>query len=222
MGIAPTSSWPLFGLEVRTDVVTLRYPDDEMLIELMELAAAGIHDESFMPFGVPWTREDPPALQQKGLQFHWRCRAELSADSLRIPLACFVDDELVGTSDLFATSFTTLRQFETGSWLGRGFQGRGIGKAMRAATLALGFDGLGGVRALTGAWDDNGPSIGVTRSLGYAEQGHRWMDREGTATKMVGFEMEPEQFERVRPADVEFIGLDQVREFLQITTADQR
>ena len=35
-------------------------------------------------------------------------------------------------------AFRTLRTFETGSWLGREFQGRGIGKEMRAATL-IGF-----------------------------------------------------------------------------------
>jgi hypothetical protein len=36
-----------------------------------------------------------------------------------------------------------LREFESGSWLGREHQGRGLGKEMREATLHLGFEGLG-------------------------------------------------------------------------------
>ncbi|MEM1335489.1 MAG: GNAT family protein [Actinomycetota bacterium] len=217
MATAPTMNWPLFGLTVRTDEVTLRYPDDEMLLELSDLAAAGIHDEGFMPFAMPWSREPQPELQRKALQFHWRCRAETTPESFRIPLAAFVDGELIGTSDLFATSFPTLRQFETGSWLGREFQGRGHGTAMRRATLALGFDGLGAERALTGAWEDNAASLGVTRKLGYSEQGHRWGDREGTATRLVGFEMDRSDFDAIRPTSVEFTGLDDAREFLGIT-----
>ena len=36
-----------------------------------------------------------------------------------------------------------MRTVGTGSWLGRPYQGRGIGKEMRGAVLALAFDGLG-------------------------------------------------------------------------------
>ncbi|MEL6894296.1 MAG: GNAT family N-acetyltransferase [Actinomycetota bacterium] len=211
-----TTNWPLFDLEIRTADLTLRYPNDSDLMMLVDLAAEGVHDESFMPFSIPWTRIPVPDLQRKALQFHWQCRAETSPTNFRLPLVALVEGAIVGTSELWAKEFATLRQFETGSWLGQAFQGRGIGTAMRRATLALGFDGMGATRALTGAWEDNAASIAVTRKLGYVEQGHRWDVREGVATQLLGFEMEREQYDRVRPSDVEFIGLDGVREFLEI------
>ncbi len=45
----------------------------------------------------------------------------------------------------------TLRTFDTGSWVGRRFQGRGTGTEMRAAALHLMFAGLGAREATTSA-----------------------------------------------------------------------
>jgi RimJ/RimL family protein N-acetyltransferase len=42
---------------------------------------------------------------------------------------------------------------------------------MRLAVLALAFDGLGAQVAETSAWPDNAASLGVSRSLGYADNG---------------------------------------------------
>ncbi len=47
------------------------------------------------------------------------------------------------------------------------------------ACLALAFDGLDAEFALTGAWHDNEASLGVTRSLGYVEEGRRRELRRG-------------------------------------------
>jgi RimJ/RimL family protein N-acetyltransferase len=60
---------------------------------------------------------------------------------------------------------------KTGSWLGRDFQGRGLGKEMRAAVLALAFDGLGAEVAETEAFVVSTASAGVSRSLGYEPNG---------------------------------------------------
>ncbi len=212
-----TASWPLFDLEIRTPDLVLRYPDDDTLMSLLDLVAEhGVHDPASMPFLVPWTRLEPPRLQQMALQFHWRCRAETTAESFRIPLAVEVDDALVGMSELMADSFPVLRHVATGSWLARPFQGRGIGTRMRALSLALGFDGFGALSATTGAWEDNLASLGVTRRLGYGAQGHRWQVREGFRVRELRFEMTHDQFDRIRPADLEFAGLAEVREFLGI------
>ncbi len=208
--------WPLFDLEVRTPDLTLRYLDDDLVYELVSLAARGVHDPSFMPFSVPWTRFDSPRLEQEALRFHWRTRADTRPETMRIPLAVIQDGQVVGASDLFAENFPTLRTFETGSWLGREFQGQGIGKLMRRMTLALGFDGFGAELATTGAWHDNGPSLGVTTALGYRPQGRKRANREGVADDLLGFDMTREQFAPVRPRDVEFAGLDAAREFLEI------
>ncbi len=212
-----TASWPLFDLEIRTPDLVLRYPDDDALMTLLDLVAEhGVHDPGSMPFLVPWTRLEPPQLQRMALQFHWRCRADTSPASFRIPLAVEVDGELVGMSEVSAESFPVLRHAATGSWLALPFQGRGIGTRMRVASLALAFDGFDAVAATTGAWEDNHASLGVTRRLGYGAQGHRWQVREGVRTRELRFEMTLDQYERIRPADVEFVGLAGVREFLAI------
>ncbi len=211
--------WPLFDLEVRTARLTLRPITDEVALDLVALIERGIHDAGWMPFGMPWTRAEPPALQRNALQFWWRCRAEMSAASWNINFAVEVDGVVVGSSGLLASEFARMRQFETGSWLGREFQGQGIGKEMRLATLALGFEGFGAEWALTGAWHDNGPSLGVTRSLGYTEQGRRRMLRDDTtADQMIGFEMPRAHYdEHLRRDDIELIGIDPVCELLEIS-----
>lgn len=211
--------WPLFDLEVRTPRLTMRYVDDELAVELAALAGRGIHDPGFMPFLQAWTRAEPPALQRQALQYWWRCRAELSPISWSLNFAVLVDGEVVGSTGLMATDFPRLRQFETGSWLGRAHQGRGIGKEMRIATLTLGFVGFGGELALTGAWHDNAPSLGVTRSLGYEEQGWRRALRDDSQPdRLLGFAMPRDHFESsVRRDDIELIGVEPVRDLLEIT-----
>ena len=44
--------WPLFGVEVRTPRLTLRYVDDKLAAALARLATAGVHDAATMPFSL--------------------------------------------------------------------------------------------------------------------------------------------------------------------------
>jgi hypothetical protein len=46
---------PLFGLRLRTPRLELRLPTDDELVELRELAHAGVHPPDEMPFAVAWT-----------------------------------------------------------------------------------------------------------------------------------------------------------------------
>jgi RimJ/RimL family protein N-acetyltransferase len=102
-----------------------------------------------------------------------------------------------------------MRQFETGSWLGREHQGQGIGKEIRVATLQLGFDGLGAEWATTGAWEDNQPSLGVTRHLGYTVAGRRRALRRGEVATLCGYELARAEFTaRLRRPDIELIGVE--------------
>jgi len=50
-------------------------------------------------------------------------------------------------------------------------QGKGIGTEMRAAVLHLAFAGLGAEHARSDAFDDNPASLGVSRKLGYTDDG---------------------------------------------------
>lgn len=213
--------WPLFDLRVTTPRMELRGVDDEMAHELASLAARGVHDSSTMPFSVPWTQQPSPLLEQGLLRYHWRNRVELSVDAWTVTLVALVDGAVVGTIDIRTQSFPVLRQFETGSWLGREHQGRGLGKEMRLAALHLGFDGFGAHWATTGAFEDNAASLGVTRSLGYATTGHRRVDSLGSPRTMIGFELHRDDFAaRLRRSDVVLHGVDACRPLLGIETGD--
>ena len=201
--------WPLFDLRVRTPRLELRYIDDEMAAELALLAACGIHDPEFMPFGIPWSLEKSPMLERNTMQFYWRCRAEMSPTNWNINFATIVDGAVVGTTALFAKDFPIVRSFETGSWLGHEFQGKGIGQEMRVATLQLGFLGLTAEYATTGAWEDNGPSLGVTAKLGYEAVGYRRDVRLEKASTMRRFELSRTEFTtRLQRDDIELVGVE--------------
>ncbi|MGI9644193.1 MAG: GNAT family N-acetyltransferase, partial [Ilumatobacteraceae bacterium] len=203
--------WPLFDLEVRTPRLTLRYIDDELAAELTALAERGVHDPATMPFVIPWTDLEPPEFGYSSMQFHWRNRAELSPAAWTIGFATIVEGTVVGTTDLLAKDFPKLRRFETGSWLGLEYQGRGIGKEMRLATLTFGFDALGAVEATTGAWADNEASLGVTKSLGYEYTGTGRKLRRGEPDVHLDYRMGREHFAGLRRDDIEVIGAESVR-----------
>jgi RimJ/RimL family protein N-acetyltransferase len=196
--------WPLFGLRIRTPRVELRYPTDDDASALAELAERGIHDPDTMPFGIPWTDQGPA----QHLQFFWRNRAEWTPEQWHCPLVTLLDEEVVGTQGIFANHFATLRTFETGSWLGRAHQGKGIGKEMRAAIVHLGFAGLSAIEAVTGAWHDNHPSLGVTRALGYLDNGEQRMPRRDEGDRMLKFRLPREVWEQRRRDDIEIEGLE--------------
>ena len=69
------------------------------------------------------------------------------------------------------------RTGETGSWLGREFQGRGIGTAMRQVICAFAFDHLDAEEVTSGAFLDNPASLAVSRKVGYRPNGVRRLKR---------------------------------------------
>jgi RimJ/RimL family protein N-acetyltransferase len=78
---------------------------------------------------------------------------------------------------------------------------------MRAAVLHLAFEGLGAERAVTSAFADNSRSLGVTRALGYTENGWFVDDREGKPAKHLRFVLERADWEKQRRNDIEVVGL---------------
>jgi RimJ/RimL family protein N-acetyltransferase len=205
----PHPIWPFFDLRVTTPRLELLPIDDTVGAELAELAAKGVHDPSFMPFAFEWTDVPPPQLQRNTMQFYWRSRAELRPDAWTLNFGVAVDGELVGSTGFITHHFPTTRVFETGSWLGLAHQGKGIGTEMRIATLHLGFLGFGGRVATTSAFDDNAASQGVTRKLGYRENGASWKQRRGAAARSLQFEMNREFFDaQVRRDDIRLHGVE--------------
>ena len=163
-----------------------------------------------MPFGIPWTDVEPPELQRQSLQFFWRGRAEMTHERWDLSFAVLVDDVVVGAGGLVGHDFPVMRSVETGSWLGRDYQGRGIGKELRAASLHLIFEGFDAEVATTGAWHDNAASLGVTRSLGYTETGRRRARRRDQPDTQITFEMPSSHWETIRRDDIELIGIEPV------------
>lgn len=188
--------WPLFDLRVRTPRLELRLVDDELAVELAAVVAAGVHDPATMPFTVPWTDLEPPRLQRNSLQHWWRSRAEWTPEKWSLPLAVVRDGVVVGVQDVNGERFATLRAVNTGSWLGRAHQGKGIGKEMRAAVLHLAFDGLGAVMAYSGAYEDNAPSRAVSRALGYEENGDVIAIRRDKPDRIVNLKLPREKWQR--------------------------
>lgn len=208
-------SWPLFGLSITTPRLTMRYVDDETADALTELAVrVGVHRPDFMPFSTPWTRQESPVLEREGLKHYWRNRVILSPEKWTVPFAIYDDGELVGVQDVGAEKFAITRSVSTGSWIGLPFQGKGIGKEMRTAVLHFAFEGLGALEAHTSAFHDNPSSVGVTKALGYRDNGSYLDDREGTTTRHLRFVMSRDDWLPRRRDDITIEGLEPCLEML--------
>jgi RimJ/RimL family protein N-acetyltransferase len=202
--------WPLLDLRIRTPRLELRYPDDADVMALSALAAEGIHDPAQMPFGLPWTDAPSPELERNSVQHYWRSRAEWRPTKWDAPFTVVTNDDatIVGVQAVHTENFPTLRTFQTGSWLGRAHQGQGIGKEMRAAVLHFAFAGLHAMRATTAAFDDNRASLGVTRSLGYVENGDEITLQRDKRARQIRFKMDRTDWEPRRRDDVTIEGLE--------------
>ena len=204
--------WPLFSLRLRSERLVLRLPTDDELVRLIAVAKEGIHPPDEMPFGVAWSTVPSPAFEQAFMQHHWEKRATWRPDDWWLNLMVESDGRPIGSQTIHATDFAVTRAVGTGSWLGRAFQGRGLGKEMRSAVLAFAFDGLGGRVAETQAFTDNAASNAVSRSLGYEENGLGSLAPEGVARETQRFRMTVDGWRsRPRPT-VTIEGLDACRD----------
>lgn len=188
--------WPLYGLRIRTAGVELRYPAEDDLLALAELNRGEIHDPAVMPFSVPWSDQPPDVRARSTLQWHWRCRAEWSAAEWHLELVAVRDGRVVGTQGLHAVDFARSLEVDTGSWVARPLQGRGIGTAMRRALLHLAFAGLGAETARSGAFSDNAAILRVSERLGYVRDGSTTVVRRGVRSTMVRLVVTREVWER--------------------------
>ncbi len=171
--------WPLFGLRIITPRLELRYPTDSDIAELAELAAKGVHDPEMMPFTTPWTEHASPVLERNSLQHWWRMRAELTPTNWCLGMAVVSDGALVGLQNISAKDFPTVRNAETGSWLGINHHGQGIGKEMRAAIVHFTFEYLKAEAVTSSAFLDNIASQRVSEAIGYEPNGTAYAERRG-------------------------------------------
>ena len=78
---------------------------------------------------------------------------------------------------------------------------------MRAAVLAFAFDNLGALSAVTGAHVDNLGAIGVSRALGYQDDGCEVADRDGSRVLALRFRLSAEARRQGWPK-VDVLGVD--------------
>lgn len=204
--------WPLFALRLRTPRLELRLPDLELLDDLSSVAAGGLHAPDRMPFSVPWTDGAPDEVGRAVFQHLLGSVAGWSVRDWTLSLAVLHQGEVVGRQDLMARDFGVRREVETGSWLGLPHQGRGIGTEMRAAALHLAFAGLGARYAVSAAMTDNPRSLGVSRRLGYTDDGMETGAVRGAPVTLQRLRLDRARWEEHRSVDVTVEGLDGCRE----------
>jgi RimJ/RimL family protein N-acetyltransferase/predicted GNAT family acetyltransferase len=202
---------PLTVLRLRTPRLELRLATRAELRELAHVAQAGIHPPDEMPFGVAWTdNATSPRFIDEFVAFHEAALAAWKTRDWILHLVAFHRGRPIGTQGISARRFARRRTVETGSWLGRRWQNRGLGTEMRAAVLELAFKGLRADAALSGALAGNERSLAISRKLGYREIGT-------SAVRPRGEPVERRDVRRPRrgwrsPVTVEIVGLAAVRE----------
>ncbi len=197
----------LSQLRLRTPRLELRLATHAELGALAEVARAGIHDPATMPFYVPWTdNSDRPGFVDEFVEHHEAALREWRPEKWNLDLVAFADGRPIGAQGIRGERFAETRTVDTGSWLGRTWQGRGLGTELRAAVLSLAFDGLGALKATSGAIDKNPQSLGVSRKLGYRETGSKTVAPRGEPVSELLLELRSDEF--VSPVPVEITGLD--------------
>lgn len=201
--------WLLFDLCVRTPRLELRLATDEDISCLAHLTD-DIYDrdsDATPPLG-DWVDIPAPRRYQETAQYFWKYRAGWTPENWNLACAVLVGGVVIGMQSIGATEFSIRKVVNTGSWLGRVFQGNGIGKEMRAAILHLAFEGLGAIEARSGAVHDNLASLGVSKSLGYVENGNEIASFRGQPVRVVRLRLDRETWLEHRRDDIVIEGLD--------------
>ena len=181
--------WPVLGIGLRTAAVELFVPEQDTLEVLARVAAEGIYDpqNQYLP-RIPvggWEDVASPEAERRFLRYYWAAFADWKPEKWNLMLAARVGRDIVGVQEIGAQYFSVTRTVSTGSWVGRRFQGAGYGKAMREAVLHLAFEGLGAERADTAAWITNHASLGVSRAMGYRDNGTTTRAVEGKRVEQI-------------------------------------
>ena len=208
--LTPADALPALGLRVRAGDLELRGVTDDLVVELGALAARGVHEPERMPFTYPWTDTAPEDFLRSFAQYHWRCRADFSPAGWDLNLAVLHRGEVVGVQGVGTKDFLVTRTGETGSWLGRAHQGRGLGTAMRQVMCAFLFDHLGFTEITSGAFTDNPASLTVSAKVGYVPNGTLRHSRRGERAEMTQLVLTPEAFRR-GPQALEVEGVEAFR-----------
>jgi len=193
---------PLRALRLRTPRLELRLASGDELEELFRVAEAGIHPPEEMPFAIAWTDD----LQRDAfIEFHRAKLETWSPEDWHLQLIVFLDGRPIGDQGMRAERFGERRHVVTGSWLGRRFQGQGLGTEMRTAALELAFRGLGALTAESGALEGNVASARVSEKLGYRQTGTSHVSPRGVPVPHSDLLLERERWDPPHPVEIEHL-----------------
>ena len=161
--------WPLFDLRLTVADLELAPMTEADLLPLAELLP---DDVELDPAATRYPGL-PEAANRRviGFQHYWKSYGSWRPERWRLPFCVRAGGELVGAQELEAEDFAALRTVYSSSHLIASARGRGIGRQMRRAVLALAFGPLGAEAAVSSAWQDNHASLAVSRALGYLPNG---------------------------------------------------
>lgn len=182
---------PLLGLRITAGPVELRGITDDLLGPLAGLVAGGIDAPGRPSFLAPWKTDPPRDLPRFVAQHYWQQRAEFCPEQWAAQLAVLWNDEPAGVQGLFTETYLVNRTAQTGSWLARRFQGRGIGTATRQVVAAFAFDHLDARYLTSEAFADNAASVSVSKKVGYTENGTDIWARDGKPVPHQRFLLSP-------------------------------
>ena len=199
MTTTAATALPLLALRITAGPVELRGITDDLLGPIADLAL-DIHDPDFMPFFGPWSLSPPADMPRVVAQYYWGLRASFSPAKWNADFAVFYDGELVGCQGFGTSDYLVLRTGETGSWLGRGFQGKGIGTAMRQVICAFLIDHVDAQHITSAAFADNPASLAVSRKTGYTDNGSEPFNRMGKPATLRRIALDPASLVRYQHA----------------------
>ena len=182
----------MFDIRLTTPDLELRHLRE---VDLGELAAILPQDAELDPSSTTYDGLDPAWNRRVGVyQSYWQGRAAWRPESWALSFGVFSDGQLVGYQGLEGDDFSTLRTVDSSSFLTDAARGRGLGQQMRAAVLTLAFGPLDARFAITSAWSDNHASLGVSRALGYLDNGITADRRDDVAAEMAHLRLTRERW----------------------------
>ncbi len=175
--------WPLFDLRLDSPELTLRPMREADLAVVSDLLPADLElDPAATRYGVSDERVSRGIITHQG---YWKAYGTWQSSAWRLGFVVSAAGEIVGFQELEGNDFPLLRTVDTSSFLIARARGRGYGKQMRRAVLALAFGPLQAQAAITSAWHDNHASLGVSQALGYRPNGESLHARDDRADVMV-------------------------------------
>ena len=176
-------SWPLHGIRLHTADLDLTVMTEA---DLPTLCALLPDDLELNPHATTYAGLDVPANRRAvRAQGYWRALGMWSPDDWALPFVVRSAGAVVGAQWLEGPDWRSDRTVDSSSWLVAGARGRGLGRQMRAAVLALAFGPLRAEAAISSAVVDNAPSLGVSRSLGYRDTHRSVLEHSGQTLQHV-------------------------------------